>query len=126
MSTDFINQLIQVLEPTLLVIVTAVASYVATKVKNTLERKANNEVAKQVIEDTVKYVQQVFKDLDGKDKLEKAVEKASDVLAEKGIAVSETEINMLIESAVYGIKNGMGGTELVVPEEKTGKEKLEG
>ena len=126
MSTDFINQLIQVLEPTLLVIVTAVASYVATKVKNTLERKANNEVAKQVIEDTVKYVQQVFKDLDGKDKLEKAVEKASDVLAEKGIAVSETEINMLIESAVYGIKNGMGGTELVVPEEKTSKEKLEG
>ena len=126
MSTDFINQLIQVLEPTLLVIVTAVASYVATKVKNTLERKANNEVAKQVIEDTVKYVQQVFRDLDGKDKLEKAVEKASDVLAEKGIAVSETEINMLIESAVYGIKNGMGGTELVVPEEKTSKEKLEG
>ena len=75
-------------------------------IKKVYEEKANTETAKQVAEDAVRFVEQVYKDLHGKEKLEKAVEQVSQILASKGINLSEAEINMLIESAVYGLNEG--------------------
>ena len=74
--------------------------------KSAYEQKVNTETAKVVVENAVRFVEQVYKDLHGKEKLEKAVEQVSQILASKGINLSEAEINMLIESAVYGLNEG--------------------
>lgn len=109
--TNILNQFIDILLPVLATILTAVGTYVATRIKTAYTEKVNNETAKKVIEDVVKYVQQVYKDVDGETKLQKATEKVSEILLAKGITVTEAEINMLIESSVYGIKQGLTQTE---------------
>lgn len=109
--TSVLNQFIDILLPVLATILTAVGAYVATRIKTAYTDKINDETAKKVIENVVKYIQQVYKDLDGESKLQKATEKVSEILLSKGITISEIEINMLIESSVYGIKQGLTQTE---------------
>ena len=69
--------------------------------------KVKNDTTKVVIADVVKFVEQVYADLDGKEKLAKAVDQTSQILEAKGIMITEAEINMLIESAVYSLKSGL-------------------
>lgn len=115
--TTVLNQVIDALIPILVTILTAVFSYLGTKLKAAYElkanretEKANNEIAKQVVSDVVQFVQQVYEDLEGNEKLQKAIEQASEILTSKGITITDTEINMLIESAVYGLKQGTSST----------------
>lgn len=104
--SEIVNQLIQILLPILATFLTGLFTYISTRLKNAYEQKVNTETAKVVVENAVRFVEQVYKDLHGKEKLEKAVEQVSQVLASKGINLSEAEINMLIESAVYGLNEG--------------------
>ena len=104
--SEIVNQLIQILLPVLATFLTGLFTYIGTRLKNAYEQKVNTETAKVVVENAVRFVEQVYKDLHGKEKLEKAVEQVSQVLASKGINLSEAEINMLIESAVYGLNEG--------------------
>ena len=101
--TEVLNQIIQILLPVLATVLTAVGTYVATRIKTLYTNKVNDETTKKVIESTVKFVEQVYKDLDGTEKLKKAIEQASEILQSKGINITDAEINMLIESAVYGM-----------------------
>ena len=104
--SEIVNQLIQILLPVLATFLTGLFTYIGTRLKNAYEQKVNTETAKVVVENAVRFVEQVYKDLHGKEKLEKAVEQVSQILASKGINLSEAEINMLIESAVYGLNEG--------------------
>ena len=62
----------------------------------------------------------------------KAVERASEILNEKGLTVSETELKTLLESAVYGLSQGWledtayeltpAGKELIQEEQSEEKE----
>ena len=104
--SEVVNQLIQILLPILATFLTGLFTYIGTRLKNAYEQKVNTETAKVVVENAVRFVEQVYKDLHGKEKLEKAVEQVSQILASKGINLSEAEINMLIESAVYGLNEG--------------------
>ena len=104
--SEVVNQLIQILLPVLATFLTGLFTYIGTRLKNAYEQKVNTETAKVVVENAVRFVEQVYKDLHGKEKLEKAVEQVSQILASKGINLSEAEINMLIESAVYGLNEG--------------------
>lgn len=101
-----LNQVVQILLPILATFFTGVCTYLAAKIKTVYEQKSQNATTKQVIDDTVRFVEQVYSDLKGPEKLEKAVEQASTVLNSKGITITEAEINMLIESAVYGLNEG--------------------
>ena len=103
---DLLNQLIQILLPILATFLTGLFTYIGTRLKNAYEQKVNTETARVVVENAVRFVEQVYKDLHGKEKLEKAVEQVSQILASKGINLSEAEINILIESAVYGLNEG--------------------
>ena len=85
-------------------ILTGVASFIGMKVKKVYEEYVNTKTKKDVVDTTVKYVEQVYKDIHGEEKLEKAKEKALEWLNEKGIKISETELEILIESAVNGLK----------------------
>lgn len=103
------NQLLDMLLPILATFLTGLFTYIGTRLKKVYEEKVNTETAKQVAEDAVRFVEQVYKDLHGKEKLDKAVEQTAQVLESKGITISEAEINMLIESAVFGLNEGWFG-----------------
>lgn len=105
-QNEILNQFIQILLPILATFLTGLFTYIGNRLKKVYEEKVNNETAKAVVEDAVKFVEQVYTDLDGKSKLQKATEQVSEVLASKGIKISAAEINMLIESAVYGLNEG--------------------
>ena len=105
-GNEILNQFIQILLPVLATAITALFTYIGTALKKAYEEKINNETAKTVVTDAVKFVEQVYTDLSGKEKLEKATAQVSEILQSKGIKITPAEINMLIESAVYGLNEG--------------------
>ena len=117
--------------PAVVTVVGAIASWVGVQLKKLYTEKVNTKEKQEVVESTVTYIQQVYWDLKGEEKLEKAVETASDWLTSKGINVSDSELRVLIESAVYNMKKGFeSGTVLEVPKvqvlnESNGSENVE-
>lgn len=91
-------------------ILTGVASFIGMKIKKIYEDHINTKTKKDVVDTTVKYVEQVYKDIHGQEKLIKAKEKALEWLNEKGISISDTELEILIEASVNGFNNGLKGT----------------
>lgn len=89
-------------------IITAVASYIGIQVKNVYTKYVDTKTKKEVVNATVKYVEQICNSLEVKPKAEekfiKAKEKATEWLNSKGITIGDTEIEILIESAVKGLK----------------------
>lgn len=106
MENEILSQVIAVLIPALLTLITGWFAILGDKIKKVYQEKINTQIKKEVVDSTVTYVQQVYEALDGKAKLQKAVEQATLILAEKGITISEVELRMLIEAAVYGLKQG--------------------
>lgn len=84
----------------LFAIVTAIAGYIGVVVKNIYQKYVNDQTKKNVVKTVVQGVEQIYKDLHGEDKLNKALETASDMLFDKGISITELELRMLIEAAV--------------------------
>lgn len=117
--------------PAVVTVVGAIASWVGVQLKKLYTEKVNTKEKQEIVESTVTYIQQVYWDLKGEEKLEKAVETASDWLTSKGINVSDSELRVLIESAVYNMKKGFeSGTVLEVPKvqvlnESNGSENIE-
>lgn len=108
------NQVLDILLPILATFLTGLFTYIGTRLKKVYEEKVNTETAKNVVEDAVRFVEQVYKDLHGQEKLEKTTAQVVEVLQSKGISISEAEINMLIESAVYGLNKGWFQPEKIV------------
>lgn len=79
-------------------------TWLGTKIKNYYDEKTKNETVKNIAEHTVKYVEQVFTDLKGVEKLEKAKNVAIDWLKDKNIKISDAELTILLESFVNGLK----------------------
>lgn len=103
--------------PAVVTVVGAIASWIGVQLKKLYTDKVNTKEKQDIVESTVTYIQQVYGDLKGEEKLEKALETASDWLTSKGINVSDSELKVLIESAVYNMKKGLeSGTVLEVPE----------
>lgn len=97
MFAEFINQ--YGLEIMYLVI-TAVAGYLGIVVKNLCQKYINDKIKVTVVKNAVKFVEQVYKDLHGEEKLDAALTAASEMLTEKGIAVTSLELRVLVEAAV--------------------------
>ena len=91
-------------------ILTGVASFIGMKLKKVYEDHINTKTKKDIVDSTVKYVEQVYKDIHGEEKLNKAKEKALEWLNEKGINISDTELEILIEASVNGFNNSLKGT----------------
>lgn len=85
-------------------ILTFVGSLVGLAVKAILQDAAKDKKKRAVVKTVVEAVQQLYKELDGEAKYEKAVEGIKDMLAEKGITATELEIKMLIESTYMKLK----------------------
>lgn len=103
------NELLAELSPSLLSIAStlllAFGTWLTLQLNAWLKAgKTDKEYAqiKNIIEDTVSYVEQVAKrlELDSNGKLELATKTASEWLVSKGFKVTEAELNVLIESMV--------------------------
>lgn len=115
---SILNECLDIILPAIASVIAVLFGVLGAKLKSVYDTKIKTDTAKIVVDDVVKFVQQVYKDLDGPEKLQKALTEASTILNEKGISISDTELDMLIESAVYGLKQGI--TETVIeklPEE---------
>lgn len=82
---------------------TAVLSYIGLRLKNAYERFVETREKQITIEHTVKYVEQVYGDLEGCEKLAKAKITAKEWLEAKGIEISDIELTIFIESAVNAL-----------------------
>jgi len=107
MKEDIINQTVQILLPIAITGITGIFSWIGIRIKNTFEEKVKAETKKSVVNDTVKYVEQVHYNLQGQKKLKKAISIATQVLNEKGIKASDAELYILIESSVLGMKKDL-------------------
>ena len=81
-------------------IITAIAGYVGIVVKNLVTKYINDKTKKSVAKSAVQFVEQVYKDLRGDEKLDMALEALASMLADKGIAITDLEMRVLIEAAV--------------------------
>lgn len=107
MFAEFINQYGMEI---LYAIVMAVAGYIGVVAKNLCTKYINDKTKAAVAKTAVQFVEQVYKDLHGEDKLNAALEAASDLLAEKGITVSELEMRVLLEAAVAEFNDAFNKT----------------
>jgi hypothetical protein len=81
-------------------IVSAILGFVGIAIKKFLERFVNDKEKQKIVETCVKAAEQIYKELKGKEKLEKVKENIVAMLNEKGLTISELEMDMLIEAAV--------------------------
>lgn len=97
MFAEFINQYgVEIMY----MIITAIAGYVGIVLKNLCTKYINDKTKQSVAKSAVQFVEQVYKNLHGEDKLNAALTAAADMLTEKGISVTDLELRVLIEAAV--------------------------
>lgn len=108
------NDFIQALTPALVSVAVVILGYVANiagvaikQVADKYEIKAKIDANKTIVDMSVKYAQQVFKEAKGEEKYEQAKEKALEIMGQKGIHISDAELNMLIEASVANFKKGL-------------------
>lgn len=96
------DNLIQILAT----VITAVASFIGVSIKKAYTKYVDTKTKKEIVDSTVKYIEQIYKGvmISNEDKLSKAKEKALEWLNSKGLKISDTELDILIESAVNGLK----------------------
>lgn len=97
---DILNAISDNLIQILGTIITAVLGYVGLQVKNIYQEFIQDKTKKEIVEKTVKYVEQTCKDFSCKEKKQMALDKSLEWMKERKLNISETELEILIESAV--------------------------
>lgn len=104
------EELVSAIQPAVIslasVVITCLFGYIGLAVKKTYTKYVDNQVKKDVVETTVNYVEQVYTDIHGNEKLQAAKDVVIGILNEKGINITDDELETLIEAAVYGLNQG--------------------
>lgn len=107
-----LNQFISEYGTTILyTILTAIAGYVGIWIKSLYAKYVNDKTKQDVAKTVVKAVEQMYKELHGEEKLQKALEAASEMLTNKGITISDIELRMLIEASVSEFNKAFNSNE---------------
>lgn len=92
--------------PTILAtVITIITGWAGLKLKNWI----NTETKKDVVKTTVKYIEQVYKDIHGEEKLKVASDNVKKLLKEKGLDITDLELRAFIESAVRELNDSYKG-----------------
>lgn len=83
------------------IVLGTIGTFILGLIKAKYTEYINTDTKKEIAMLTVRYVEQVFKTLHGEEKLDKAKSAFVKMLNEKGIKISDDEINMLLEAAVH-------------------------
>ena len=94
--------------PVLAAALTALAGFLGTQLKALYRRWVDDKTKEAVVRTCVKAVEQLYHDLGGPEKLEKAREGICQMLEEKGVSISQLEMDLLIESVVAEFNYGLG------------------
>lgn len=97
MFTEVINMYGAEIIGTLLLALAGIAAMVA---KNMAAKYLDTDTKRTLAKVVVQFVEQAYKDLHGEEKLSAALATLSELLAEKKIYATETEMKVLIEAAV--------------------------
>lgn len=81
-------------------IITGIIGYIGIRIKNIYQEFVQDRMKKEIVEKTVRYVEQTGKEISCDEKKSKAREKSLEWMKEKKLNVSSTELEILIESAV--------------------------
>jgi len=101
-----VNDIIQqYLVQIILTIFLALAAYLGAQAKNLWKKYVNTEIKQNVCRTVVRFVEQVYKDIHGPEKLAQAMAKASELLQGYGITISESELVTMLEAAVNEFNN---------------------
>lgn len=101
MNNFFSQYIVQILA----ILLVAVATWLGTQAKNLYKKYVTTEIKQSVARTVVRFVEQVYKDIHGQEKLREAMQKASSILEEYGITITENELVALIEAAVNEFNN---------------------
>jgi hypothetical protein len=97
MLDDIVNAML----PIIVTAFSTLITWFIAKIKSIYDTKIKNETVKEIINTTVKYINQVYKDAIGSEKFAKAKEKIINWLNEENIKIDETRLMIMIESAVH-------------------------
>lgn len=97
MIQELINQIAGNIIQTFLAVIVA---YIGIVGKRLYQKYVNTELKKIVVKDCVKAVEQIYKDIHGDDKKTQCENHIVQLLYEYGITITQTELDIMIESAV--------------------------
>lgn len=100
---EILTELINNILPIIATALGGIIAYLGNKIKKYYDEKYKTETVDAIIKSTVDYVEQVFIDLKGKEKLDKARDVALNRLKTKGINIDEIELTIIIEAFVRGL-----------------------
>lgn len=89
----------------ILTIFLALAAFLGAQAKRLYKKYVTTEIKQSVCRTAVRFVEQVYRDVHGREKLEAAMQKASEILEEYGITISEVELVAMLEAAVNEFNN---------------------
>jgi tyrosyl-tRNA synthetase len=81
-------------------VLTALFGYFGLVAKKYFDKWFETKEKKETALEVVQFAEQVYKTLHGEEKLQAAMNAMSEILAEKGIHITELEMRVLIEAAV--------------------------
>ena len=93
--------------------VLALFGFIGIAIKNVFKKHLDDKTKREVAMTVVKAMEQMYADLTGTERYEKAMESMSEMLEQKGIAITELEIKMLIEAAVKEMNTNIKKTEAI-------------
>lgn len=98
-----------------LMLVIALGGWLGVQVKNLYKKYVTTEIKQAVCRTVVRFVEQVYTDLHGREKLRKAMERASAILETYNIYITEEELEAILEAAVNEFNKSFKKTD---PEQK--------
>lgn len=95
--------------PALMTFLTGFITWLGAKLKEKYDEKVKNEEVRKIVRQVVQFVEQKYQGEKSEEKYAIALQRAYDWLGQKGIEVSEVELDALIESSVYELSNSLKG-----------------
>ena len=95
----------------ILMIVIAFGGWLGVQIKNLYKKYVTTEIKQAVCRTVVRFVEQVYTDLHGREKLRKAMERASQILATYDIHITEDELEAMLEAAVNEFNKSFAKTD---------------
>lgn len=86
-------------------IVMGVFSYIALDIKKEYKKHIQDKTKKEVVKMVCNYVDELYPNNTGEDKLNIAITNIKEILKEKKIAISDLELKVLLHNSIHIINN---------------------
>lgn len=89
----------------ILFLLLALAAFLGSQARKLRDKVITTEIKQAIVRNVVRFIEQTYIDIHGPEKLAAAMARASELLQEYGITISEMELITLIEAAVNEFNN---------------------